>query len=100
MKHIKSHAGHKGASQNLDPNLPTKAEIKPPGKAALARERILLEARQAASSLHKQGNECHAQGNYTAASKAYKEVSHRTKSLIMWVVLPLLIPADILAINI
>jgi len=72
---VPMHAGHNGASQNTDPNLPTKAENELPGRTAAPRESTLVaEARDAAAGMKQQGNQWHAQGNYSAASKAYKEV--------------------------
>ena len=70
-------AGHKGASQNTDPNLPTKAEHKLPGRTAAATREPsakVTEAREAATRLKQQGNQWHSAGNYVAAAKAYKEV--------------------------
>lgn len=63
-------------SQNLDPNLPNKAEVPhdPPGRAAAERERMVSEARSMAAKLHKQANELHTQANYILAAKLYKEV--------------------------
>ena len=68
-------AGHNGASQNTDPNLPTKAEHKSSGRSAAAEPPAkLVEAREAAARLKQHGNQWHSAGNYVAAAKAYKEV--------------------------